>query len=126
MPNDTHTYALPSYWYLASPYSSFPGGMRNAAREAESAAAQLIAAGVPVYSPIAHSHSIAATGNLDPEDYEIWMPLNRVMMRAARGLIVLTLYGWATSRGVRMEIEAMASKRQVFMRPGIIPAEVFQ
>jgi len=114
-----------TFWYLASPYSQFAEGLDKAAEAAAGAAGMLIAAGVHVYSPIAHSHPIAAAAQLDPRDYGLWMPLNRVMMRAARGLIVLKLPGWASSKGVRMEIQEFANRRTVYMEPGVIPSVLF-
>jgi hypothetical protein len=97
--------------------------------EAASVAARnaglLIAAGVHVYSPIAHSHVIAMHTPLDPRDYGVWMPLNHAMMRVARGLIVLRMPGWATSEGVTMEREAFAGRRIVMMDPGVVPSALF-
>ena len=46
-------------WYLASPYSLFPGGLEMATRVVSREAARLLEAGIPVVSPIAHSHTIA-------------------------------------------------------------------
>ena len=47
------------FWYLATPYSKFPGGLDAAYVEACKAQALLIKAGVPVFCPISHTHGPA-------------------------------------------------------------------
>ena len=113
-----------SFWYLASPYSAYPGGIEEAYRVACAETARLISAGVPTFSPIAHSHGIAVHGDLDPLDHAIWMPADRPMMDAASGCIVLRMPGWDTSRGVAEEMMAFtrAGKPIRFMTPGQVPA----
>ena len=56
----------PRFWYLATPYSKFPGGLDLAAKAASLCAGILIAERVWVFSPIAHSHPIAMASALDP------------------------------------------------------------
>jgi hypothetical protein len=111
------------FYYLASPYSKHPGGLEVAFRQACEAAALLIKAGVPVFSPIAHSHPIAVAGGLDPLSYDVWLPADRPMMDAASGIIVLHLLGWATSYGIAEEQRhfAAAGKPEVHMMPGQVP-----
>lgn len=92
------------YWYLATPYSRFPGGIWNAYWEACKVAGWLIKRGVPVYCPIAETHGIAVHGGVDPLDHELWIRADRPKMDAAAGLIVATLPTWETSRGVLEEI----------------------
>lgn len=96
--------AASGYWYLASPYSKYPEGFARAYRVVCEISAKLIVMGVPVYSPIAHSHPIAKWGNLDPFDYTIWLPLGAPMMNGAVGLIVAQMNGWRESYGVGVEI----------------------
>lgn len=112
-----------SFWYLGSPYSKHPGGLDKAHEEACMAAAKLIAAGVPVFSPVAHSHSIAFFGNLDARDHGKWMPVDEPLMRAAHGLIVLMIDFWRESRGLQEEIAYFtgAKKPVVYMTPHFIP-----
>ena len=114
-----------SYWYMASPYSKYPYGLSSAHLHACRACALLITAGIPVFSPIVHSHPIAG---LDPLDHDIWMPLDRAMVEAAGGLIVLKLEGWSRSVGVSEEIEWFAEmgKPIVYMEPGEVPAILLQ
>lgn len=100
--------AIDGYWYLASPYTAHPGGIEAAYEAACRAAARLIAAGVPVFAPVAHSHPVATHGGLDPLDHAIWLPADQPMMDGAGGLLVLTLAGWDRSHGVRHEVDAIA------------------
>ena len=97
--------ASESFWYLATPYSKYPTGIEEAFRVACRATGKLILAGVPVYSPIAHTHPIAIYGGIDPFDYGIWIPADAPMMRAAHGLIVLKLPTWEISYGISEEIK---------------------
>ena len=97
------------FWYLASPYSKYEGGIEAAFEMACKATAELIRRKVPVYSPIAHTHPIAIHGGLDPLDHEIWLPADSPMMKAAHGLIVWKAEGWRESHGIAFEIAEFAS-----------------
>ena len=116
----------PGFWYLATPYSNYPIGIEAAFKLACWQSGALIRAGVPVFSPIAHSHPIAMACRMDPLDHDIWLPLDMPMMDAARGLIVCMAEGWDTSYGVRVETETFrkAGKQIVYMRLGEVPAEL--
>ena len=94
----------PSFFYIASPYSKFASGVEAAFREISRITAGLVEAGLPCFSPIAHSHPVAVHGGLDPLDHTIWMPLDEPMMRAAHGIIVVQMDGWRESYGVNVEI----------------------
>lgn len=96
----------PWYWYLATPYSKFPGGIEAGFIAACKATAKLIAAGVRVYSPIAHTHPIAIHGGIDPLDHSIWLPADKPFMDAAFGLLVAKLDTWDRSYGIGEEIAA--------------------
>lgn len=112
-----------SFWYLATPYSKFPGGIDKAFEAACREAALLIRNGIPVYCPIAHTHPIAMVGEINPYDHDIWLPADGPFMDAARGLIVCQLPAWDTSYGIAEEINVFtAAKRPiVFMTPGVVP-----
>lgn len=112
------------FFYLATPYSKYADGLDAAFTDAAQQAALLVRAGVPVFSPIAHSHPIAMQGGIDPLDHAIWLPADEPFMRAARGLIVCKLVGWKASYGVSVEIRAFrkAGKPVVYMDPGVVPA----
>ena len=114
------------FWYLATPYSKYPGGIEEAFREAARQAAILVRAGVPVISPIAHTHPVAIYGFMDPLDHRIWLPVDRPIMNAACGLIVCMMEGWEESIGIKHEtnIFERAGKPVVFMTPGEVPNEL--
>ena len=93
------------FWYLASPYSRYPGGPEEAFREVCKAAAWFTRIGLPVFCPIAMTHPIAVHGGMDPMDCEAWLKVDRPFMDAACGLIVCRMEGWQESVGVRHEID---------------------
>lgn len=93
------------YWYTATPYSRFAEGINAANREACRIAGILIADGINVFSPIAHSHAIAMHSGLDPLDLQMWIEGDKPMMGAAEGLIVVEMDGWRESVGVQHEIK---------------------
>ncbi len=89
--------------YLASPYSHYDARVREQRfREACSATARLISAGLNVFSPIVHSHSIAHYGL--PANWEYWSRFDREFLSCCDVLAVLTLHGWQQSVGVAAEI----------------------
>lgn len=115
-----------SYWYLATPYSKYVGGLEAAFTEACRQTALLVKAGVPVFSPIAHTHPIAMLAGMDPLDHTIWLPCDRPMMDAAWGLIVCKMDGWERSYGVahEMDVFRQANKPVIYMKPGHVPHHV--
>lgn len=97
------------YLYIASPYSSGAGKdpiIRKARfLLAEEFAADLIKRGIPVYSPIVHSHAIAEKYEMPTEHGNFWVPHNEAMIRRSTGMVVLMLDGWKESTGVSWEID---------------------
>lgn len=114
------------YWYLATPYSKYPGGLDAAWELACIAAAQLVKAGIRVHSPIASSHPIAVFGGIDKLDHTIWLPADEPFMHQAHGLIVLEAESWEISFGMAEEIKHFeaAGKPIIRMTPGEVPAEL--
>jgi Domain of unknown function (DUF1937) len=112
-----------TFFYLATPYSKYPGGTEAAYIAACEQAALLIQRGVPVFCPIAHTHGVAVHGRIDPVDHDIWLPADRPFIRAAAGLIVCKLSGWETSFGVQHEIRDFddQGKPVIYMEPGTVP-----
>jgi hypothetical protein len=91
--------------YLASPYSHpDPVVRQQRFAAAGRAPAAMLKAGLVVLSPIVHSHPLAAWG-LDAMDHAFWMHVDRPMLEACTSVAVLTLSGWATSKGVAAEID---------------------
>lgn len=97
--------SAPGFWYVGTPYTRYAAGIAAAFDHACLLTAGLIKLGVPVFSPIAHSHPVARNGGLDALDVPMWMKADAPLMRAAYGLIVARLPGWRESRGVTEEIE---------------------
>ena len=108
-----------SFWYLASPYSKYPHGMERAYVDACKATASIVRLGIPVFSPIAHSHSIAVCGDMSQECHDTWLAQDVAFMAQAHGLFVLMLDGWDDSYGVQWEIEWMRSRDKpvYYLRP---------
>ena len=92
------------YWYLATPYSKYPDGIKAAFEDAAINTAALVLQGIPVFSPIAHTHPVAVYGGIDPYDHDIWIPADKPLMGAAHGLLVVKMEGWEESYGIGIEI----------------------
>lgn len=92
------------YWYLCTPYTVFPGGLDAAHDAALELSARLLRAGVPVLSPIAHSHLISVRHDL-PNTHDFWVEfVDRPLVKAAYGVIVAEMLGWERSRGIAQEL----------------------
>jgi uncharacterized protein DUF1937 len=91
------------FWYLATPYSKWPGGdLERAAHCASWLAGKCIERGVTVYSPIAHSHPInVATQGLVGFD---WLKFDKKFVDLSHGALIALFDGWDESVGVKMEI----------------------
>lgn len=100
------TWTFPGrYFYIASPYSKWDGGLDNACEVVSQIAGRLIQYGLPVFSPIAHSHTICRAAKMDFLSHDIWLPADKPLVAAAAGLIVVDMDGWQTSYGVNEEIK---------------------
>lgn len=78
----------------------------------------LMKQGVPVYSPVAHSHPIATNAKIDPFSHDFWLPVCQPMMEAAYGILVCEMPTWEQSKGIRHEIEWFtANERPVIHLP---------
>lgn len=105
-PRDLRQFSL---CYLATPYSKYRFGIDRAFSDASIVAAKLLKDGIKVYSPIAHTHPLAAFSNLDPLDHSIWLPFDEAMMEAADALVVAHMEGWEASFGIAHEIKFFQS-----------------
>ena len=90
--------------YLSSPYTKYRRGIAEAHFQACALTARLLEKGVMVYSPIAHSHSVAMAGGLDPMNIELWYKHNELVMDRCDTLIVANMIGWRRSEGIAMEV----------------------
>lgn len=95
--------------YLCSPYSGSPDPAVRLRRfhEVCKKASELMNAGYLVFSPVAHSHSIAVGWGL-PLDFNYWEEFDRKMIAACDEMYVLRLPGWQESKGVAAEIQIAA------------------
>ena len=119
-----------SYIYVATPYSKYPHGTEEAYRMACRVTALLLKAGLPVFSPIAHSHGIAQIGGIDPVDHDFWVDADKAMLETAGALLVVQAEGWEQSRGMAHEIDVFTKAgKPIFVmeseEPWAIPPELF-
>ena len=114
-------------WYLASPYTNHPHGREIAFREAATNLGLLLAAGVPAFSPISHTHPVEKHSPVvKDKGHSFWMGVDRAIFDRCEGLIVLTAPGWLISTGVNMEID-WARERGLpifYMEVGKLPREL--
>jgi len=103
---------VPGYWYIATPYSKYPGGIDEAFKEAARVSAYLVKNAVRIFCPIAHTHPIAIHGNIDPYSHELWMPIDKPFMKGACGVVVAMMDTWDESYGVRVEIDYFDSVKK--------------
>lgn len=89
--------------YLASPYSH-PDAMirRQRFHAACRVAANLLASGMAVFSPIVHGHPLVRHGL--PTDWSFWERFDRDHITRCDEVVVLMLDGWRDSVGVAAEI----------------------
>ena len=110
-------------WYLATPYSKYPGGIAGAYELACKQSALLISHGVHVFSPIAHSHGIATHGDLDALSHDLWLKMDRTYMDLCVGCIFLLADSWEKSYGMEQErlYFKKVNKPIVKMTPNLVP-----
>jgi hypothetical protein len=117
---------VPGYSYVASPYSKYLTGIEAAFVDVCRITAALLRMGIPVFSPIAHTHPLAIHGNISPLDHTIWLPADEPLMDAAHGLLVAQMVGWDDSYGVGVEINRFkaAGKPIVYLDPRTLERRV--
>lgn len=100
---------MPNLIYLATPYNHRSANVRRERYEAAcKTAGLLLSKGVFVYSPIAHTHSIANIVDL-PASWEFWKEYDEIMLSRCNELWVIMMDGWLSSVGIAAEI-AIARK----------------
>lgn len=122
------SYPARSFWYVATPYSRYPGGYEAAFRAAAAEVGQLINAGIVAFSSIVHCHPLVTYGGVDGTDFGSWERYDKVMIGLSQGLIVCKLMGLEASRGTYAEIGLAAElgKPIVYMEPGVVPVELLE
>ena len=98
------------YYYVATPYSRYPGGFEEAYQKACRHTCVLIRAGIPVFCPIAHTHGFAHYGDLPHVDAALWERVDRAFLALAGGLIVVKMTGWQDSKGIAHEIATIEKR----------------
>lgn len=98
--------------YLATPYAAHGSGRIAAFYEACDLASRLLAAGVMVFSPIAHGHAIADYATKNPFGEAEWRTFDLLFAPFCDSLIVGHLDGWERSEGIASEIERFARDRK--------------
>lgn len=91
--------------YLASPYSHKNVEVRQVRFEQAARATGWLMqyTGYNAFSPIVHSHPLATLCGL-PGDWEHWVKVAQPYLEVSQRIVVLTIQGWAESRGVQEEI----------------------
>lgn len=89
--------------FLSTPYTKTPN-IDRAFEQAAMIAAHLSRSGLTVFSPIAHSHSLARCAGLDHRDPAVFAALNKKMLQHSEVLIVVLMEGWSESDGVKEEV----------------------
>jgi len=117
------------FWYLATPYAKYPGGISAAAEEAAKQAAVLFDAGIHVFCPISHAHHIAKymKGPIY-NPHRFWLDYDRPFMVISIGLIVCMMKTWDISDGISEEIEHFRTVRKpvFYMVPDMVPKAVLE
>jgi len=100
--------------YLISPYThSDPAVQYHRYRQACRATAKLMAAGIPVFSPLCNSVPAVELGGLEM-DHDGFMEIDLPLLHRCDEVLVIGLDGWAESKGVRREMfEALALRKPV-------------
>lgn len=108
------------YWYIASPYTKYPGGPKAAFLAVAEAGAWLVRRAVHVFVPITHSHPISTAKGFPPEldTLATWMDQDHPLMTPAVGLCVVKMPSWEESSGINEERKAFAraGKPEVMLR----------
>lgn len=90
------------YWYLATPYTKYEGGLDKAYEDASKMVAFLLDAGHFIFCPITHFHTPAKYTMKSTEE---WYNLSIQFLKLARGLIVCKMDNWKNSIGIAKEID---------------------
>jgi len=100
--------------YLASPFShSDPMIRQYRYKKACRATARLIAAGIPVFSPLCNSVPAVELGGLEAE-HSTFMAVDLPILQRCDEILVIGLDGWEQSLGVRAEVfEAMHLRKPI-------------
>lgn len=95
-----------SYFYISNPYNGTEEQKEERARIASRVCGRLLKCGVHAWSPIVHNHAMMKDHEFSLEERRsLILDFDFSLLRAAKGMIILTLDGWDRSYGVHAEIE---------------------
>ena len=92
---------MDGFLYIATPYTNYPLGISAAHSLALKAQTAFVRAGIPVFVPIVHTHSV---GCWEPLPADTWLKQDFAVLKHAKALVVIKADGWAESEGVNQEI----------------------
>src|ERR1700704_5407942 len=92
-------------YYLASPYSLYPGGKQEAFELVCKKAAELMVLGHLVFCPIAHSHPIEQLGMKETHSGDFWLKQDFAILKHCDELLVYMMPGWKQSTGLAAELK---------------------
>lgn len=101
-------FAQEGYYYLASPYAGSKDEKKHRVKQVTQAAASLLEQGIYAWSPVVHNHQLVPYLKSDLSSEErrnLIMPYDLQLLKHSKGMIILTLEGWESSKGVREEIK---------------------
>ncbi len=100
--------------YLASPYShSSQAIQQHRYQKACRATAKLMAAGIPVFSPLCNSVPAVELGGLET-DHDGFLAVDIPILQRCDEVLIIGLAGWEQSLGVKKEMfEALALRKPI-------------
>ena len=96
-----------SYYYISNPYNGTEEQREERAQVAALVCGHLLKRGIHAWSPIVHNHAMMKTFDQFTleERRSIILDFDFSLLRASKGMIVLTIDGWDKSYGVKAEID---------------------
>jgi hypothetical protein len=97
-------------WYVGTVYTQHKAGLHSAHADAVRYCAALMAAGVRVFGPIAHSHHIGQI--IDPKfnTHDFWIEaIDKPFMEVSCGMIYCLMTNWEKSEGLAREVRYFQS-----------------
>lgn len=95
------------YYYISNPYNGTDEQREERARVAATVCGMLLRKGIHAWSPIVHNHAMMKAFNQFTleERRSLILDFDFSLLKASKGMIVLTIDGWEKSFGVRAEID---------------------
>ena len=119
---------MKTIWYLATPYSKYPGGPDAAFVFASMQLGLFVQARIPAFSPIVHTHPVAKYCAIDGDSANsIWTDADAHFIDMCGGMIVIHGTSWELSIGIQRERNEFLKqgKPVLEMEPYIIPPALF-